>query len=171
MQERTGQYFIGGKPMTLVGTEIKVGDKAPDATVLDNKSAPVNLSAFRGRVVVLCTVPSLDTSVCDTETRTFNKRAAELSDDIAIVVVSADLPYTQKRWCGAAGIDKVSVFSDHRETAVGLAYGLLVKELRILARAVLVIDKAGAVQYIQLVPEMGHEPDYDAALVAAKKLV
>jgi thiol peroxidase len=170
MTERTGRVTVGGAPVTLVGDELKVGDKAPDAELVDNSGRPVKLSSFFGKRLIVSTVLSLETSVCDTETRTFNKRAAELGDDIAIVTVSVDLPFTQKRWCGAAGIDKVRTLSDHRETALGKAFGVLMKEPRLLARAVFVIDKAGVVRYTQLLPEAGREPDYDAALAAAKKL-
>jgi thiol peroxidase len=122
-------------------------------------------------VVVISAVPSLDTPVCDMETRRFNSEAAKLSDDIVILTISMDLPFAQKRWCGAAGVDKVVTLSDHREAEFGKAYGVLIKELRLLARAVFVIDAEGVVRYVQLVNEVAEEPDYDAVISAAKNLV
>jgi len=168
MQERTGVITFQGGPLTLVGPEIKVGGEAPEALVLANDLSPVTISSLRGKVVVLSCVPSLDTPVCDTQTRKFNEAAASLDDDVAIVTASMDLPFAQARWCGAAGIDAVQTVSDHRDAALGNAYGLLIKELRLLARAVLVIDRDGKVRYLQVVPEVTEEPDYDAALAAAK---
>ena len=171
MEERTGLVTIHGDPLTLVGREVKVGDKAPDFTVLDNDLKPVSLSEFKGKVVVLASVPSLDTPVCDMETRRFNTEAANLSEDIAILTISMDLPFAQKRWCGAMGVDKVVTLSDHREASFGQAYGLLIKELRLLARAVLVLDREGVIRHLELVGEVGHEPDYNTALQAAHDLV
>jgi len=160
-----------GNPLTLVGNEIKVGDQAPDFVVLDNDLKPVQFSSYRGKVCIICSVPSLDTPVCDMETRRFNNEAASLSDEVAILTVSMDLPFAQKRWCGAAGVDRVQTLSDHREASFGTAYGLLIKELRLLARAVLVVDKQGKVTYVQLVKEIAEEPDYDAALQAARAAI
>ena len=171
MKERQGAVTLGGNPVTLLGEEIKPGDKAPDFTVLDNDLAPVDFSSFRGRVCVLSSVASLDTSVCDTETRRFNEEAARLGRDVAILTISVDLPFAQKRWCGAAGIDKVQTLSDHRDTSFGKAYGVLIKEARLLARAVFVVDKDGIVRYVQMVKEVGTEPDYNAVLEAVKKLI
>jgi thiol peroxidase len=169
MAERKGVAFMGGRPMTLVGNELKIGDTAPEAVLTDTDFRPVKLSSFRGKLVILSTVLSLETSVCDAETRKFNERAAALGDDAAILTVSLDLPFTQQRWCGAAGIDKVQTLSDYREAALGKAFGVLMKEPHLLARTIFVIDKGGVIRYIQIVPEAGHEPDYDAALAAAKK--
>lgn len=171
MKERQHVVTLGGNPVTLLGEEIKPGDKAPDFTVLDNDLAPVDFSSFRGRVCVLSSVASLDTSVCDTETRRFNEEAARLGGDVAILTISVDLPFAQKRWCGAAGIDKVQTLSDHRDTSFGKAYGVLIKEARLLARAVFVVDKDGVVRYVQTVKEVGTEPDYAAVLEAVKKLM
>lgn len=154
--------------MTLVGSEVKVGQKAPDFEVLDNGLAPVKLSSFAGKVVVLSSVPSLDTPVCDIETRRFNDEAGRLGSDVVILTVSMDLPFAQKRWCGAAGVTHVKTVSDHRDASFGTAYGVLIKELRLLARAVFVVDKTGTLRYIELVKEVTHEPDYDAALKAVK---
>ncbi|HVO83385.1 MAG TPA: thiol peroxidase [Syntrophobacteria bacterium] len=171
MQERKGIVTIHGKPLTLVGNPVKEGDKAPEFTVLDNDLNPVNLSAYKGKVCVISSVPSLDTPVCDIETRRFNTEAGKLSDDVAILTVSMDLPFAQKRWCGAAGVTKVKTLSDHRDASFGNAYGVLIKELRLLTRAVFVVDRKGAVRYVELVKEVTTEPNYDAALEAVKKLV
>jgi thiol peroxidase len=171
MNERTGLITMRGNPLTLIGQEIKPGDPAPDFESLDNELKPVRFSSFRGKVVVISAVPSLDTPVCDMETRRFNSEAAKLSDDIIILTISMDLPFAQKRWCGAAGVDKVITLSDHREAEFGNAYGVLIKELRLLARAVFVADAEGVVRYVQLVNEVAKEPDYDAVISAAKKLV
>jgi thiol peroxidase len=171
MNERAGLITMRGNPLTLIGQEIKPGNPAPDFASLDNELKPVRLSSFRGKVVVISAVPSLDTPVCDMETRRFNSEAAKLSDDIVILTISMDLPFAQKRWCGAAGVDKVVTLSDHREAEFGKAYGVLIKELRLLARAVFVIDAEGVVRYVQLVNEVAEEPDYDAVISAAKNLV
>ncbi len=171
MQERAGAVTMKGNPLTLLGEEIKVGDKAPDFTALDNGLAPVELSSFRGKVCIVCSVPSLDTPVCDIEARRFNEEASKLGPDVAVLVVSMDLPFAQKRWCAAAGVSEVQTLSDHRDASFGAAYGVLIKELRLLARAVFVIDKEGVVQHVELVKEIADEPDYEAALAAAGKLI
>jgi thiol peroxidase len=170
MKERTGLVTIKGSPLTLSGNEIKVGDRAPDVTLLDNDLNPVKLSSFLGKVLVLSSVPSLDTPVCDMETRRFNQEAAKLGSDVVILTISMDLPFAQKRWCGAAGVDRVKTLSDHRDAAFGTTYGTLLKELRLLARNIYLIDKKGTVQYQQLVKEVTNEPDYNAVLRAVKEL-
>ena len=171
MQERNGVITFQGNPLTLLGTELKVGDSAPDVAVLGNDLNPVQLSSYKGKVCVVSVVPSLDTPVCDMQTRRFNEEAGNLGDDVTILTVSMDLPFAQARWCGAAGVDKVVALSDHRDAAFGEAFGVLIKELRLLARAVFIIDREGAIQYIQLVKEVTNEPDYNAALEAVRKLV
>jgi thiol peroxidase len=171
MQERQGLVTIHGNPLTLVGNPVEEGDKAPDFTVLDTDVKPVNLSAYKGKVCVISSVPSLDTPVCDMETRRFNTEAGKLSDDVVILTVSMDLPFAQKRWCGATGVTKVKTLSDHRDASFGNAYGVLLKELRLLARAVFVVDRQGTVRYVELVKEVATEPNYDAALQAVKKLL
>jgi len=170
MSERMNLVTMGGKPVTLLGSELKVGDTAPDFTVTGNDLNPVRLSRFRGRKVIISAVPSLDTPVCDMETRRFNAEAAGLDPDVTILTVSMDLPFAQKRWCGAAGIDKVITVSDHRDAGFGTAYGVLIKDLRLLARAVFVVDREGVVRYVQLVGEVGKEPDYAPVLAAVKAL-
>ena len=171
MQERDGIVTMKGNPITLMGTEPQVGDKAPDFVAVDNDLNPVSFDSFRGKVCIVSSVPSLDTPVCDMETRRFNDEAGRLGDDVEILTISMDLPFAQKRWCGAAGVDKVQTLSDHRDAAFGQAYGVLIKGLRLLARAVFVVDKEGTIRYIELVKEIASEPDYDSILTAVKELV
>ncbi len=166
MAERSGVITFQGNPLTLVGNEVKVGDRAPDFEVLDNGLAPVTLATHKGKVLVISSVPSLDTPVCDMETRRFNAEAGKLGSDVVILTVSMDLPFAQKRWCGAAGVDQVVTVSDHRNASFGEAYGTLIKELRLLTRAVFVVDKTGVVRYVETVKEITQEPDYEAALKA-----
>ena len=168
MQEQPGQITMRGKPLTLVGTPVRVGDKAPQFTAIDTDLQPVTLSSFRGKVVIIASVPSLDTPVCDMETRRFNAEAANLGEDVTILTISMDLPFAQKRWCGAAGVTRLQTLSDHREASFGMAYGTLIKELRLLARAVFVVDRDGVVRYVELVKEIASEPDYDKALEAVR---
>jgi len=170
MVERNEAVTMRGNPLTLVGNELNVGQPAPDVEVLDNDLNPIKLSNYRGKVCIVSTVPSLDTPVCDMETRRFNQEAADLGSDVAILTISMDLPFAQKRWCGAAGVDSVVTLSDHRDATFGKAYGVLIKELRLLARAVFVVDKEGIIRYCQLVPEIAEEPDYDAVIAAVKQL-
>jgi thioredoxin-dependent peroxiredoxin len=171
MSERPGAVTLQGKPLTLLGSEVKAGDKAPDFYTLDNGLSPVNLTNYQGKVVIISSVPSLDTPVCDLETRRFNDEAAKLGKDVVILTISMDLPFAQKRWCGAAGVTHVTTLSDHKDASFGLGYGVLIKELRLLARAVFVVDRQGGIRYVELVKEMTSEPDYDAALAAAKGCV
>ena len=171
MQERAGIITMKGNPLTLVGNEIKVGDKAPDFIALDNNLAPVRLSSFKGKVCVLASVPSLDTPVCDMETRKFNEEASRLGADVVFLTISMDLPFAQRRWCGTSGVTKVQTLSDHRDASFGTSYGVLIKELRLLARAVFVVDQEGIIQHAQLVKEITQEPNYDAVLSALKKLL
>jgi len=154
-----------GNPITLIGPELKVGDKAPDFIAVDNDLTPVSLESFRGKVCIISSVPSLDTPVCDMETRRFNSEASRLGDDVVVLTISMDLPFAQKRWCGAAGVDRV-----HRDGSFGQAYGVLIKDLRLLARAVFVLDKEGTIRYLELVKEIASEPDYEAVLAAVAKL-
>jgi thiol peroxidase len=170
MMERAQAITLHGNPLTLVGKEIAMGSPGPDATLVDNELNAVKLSDYRGKVVVISSVPSLDTPVCDMQTRRFNAEATKLGDAVAILTISMDLPFAQSRWCGAAGVEQVITLSDHRDAAFGEAYGLLIKELRLLGRAVMVLDREGVVRYYQLVKEVSEEPDYDAALEAVKEL-
>jgi thiol peroxidase len=170
MKERAGLITMRGNPLTLVGSEVRVGDRAPDFNVLDNDLSPVHFSSYRGKLCILSSVPSLDTPVCDTETRKFNEEAGRLGTDIRILTISMDLPFAQKRWCAAAGVNKVQTLSDHRDASFGTSYGVLIKELRLLARAVFLVDREGIIQYVELVKELTKEPDYEALLSALKKL-
>ena len=158
-------------PVTLLGNEVKVGDKAPDFTVLANDLSPVSLKDSEGKVRLFSVVPSLDTGVCDAQTRRFNEAAAELGDNVIIYTVSMDLPFAQKRWCGAAGIEAVQTLSDHREASFGQAYGVLIESLRLLTRSVFVVDAQGTVTYVEYVPEATDHPNYEAAIEAVKALV
>jgi len=171
MTTRKGVVTMKGNPLSLVGDELKVGQPAPDFEVLDNGLKPVKFSSYKGKVCVISSVPSLDTPVCDMETRKFNQMATKLSSDVNILTISMDLPFAQKRWCGAAGVDKVVTLSDHRQAQFGNAYGVLIQELRLLARAVFVVDRKGVIQHIQLVREIAEEPDYEAVLKALNELI
>ena len=171
MTERKGLITIKGSPLTLLGTPVKLGQQAPDFQALANDLSPVKLSDFLGKVCIISSVPSLDTPVCDTQTRRFNEEAQKLGKDVFVLTISMDLPFAQKRWCAAAGIENLKTLSDHRDAAFGNAFALLIKELRLLARAVFVLDKDGIIRYIELVPELTDEPNYDAALKAAKQLL
>mgnify|MGYP000353819642 CR=1 FL=1 len=169
--EKQNAITFKGDPLTLVGDEVQVGKPAPVFTAAANDLSDYQLSDDQGKVIVLSSVPSLDTGVCDTETRKFNELASSLGDDVVIVTISLDLPFAQARWCGAAGVDQVKTVSDYKAAEFGQKYGLLIKELHLLARAVMVIDKQGVVQYYQLVPEVTQEPDYEAVVEAVRKLL
>jgi len=158
-----------GNPLTLLGSQPGVGEPALDFEVLANDMSSVKLSELHGKVLVICSVPSLDTPVCDTEVRKFNEQATSLGDDVAVLVISMDLPFAQQRWCGAAGVKNVQTLSDHNQAEFGGKYGVLIKELRLLARTVFIVDKEGVIRYIEVVEELTNEPDYEAALKAAKE--
>ncbi|NQU75079.1 MAG: thiol peroxidase [Planctomycetes bacterium] len=170
MNEHAGIVTFRGQPLTLLGRIACIGEAAPEFTALANDLSEVGLSAYRGKIVVVSCVPSLDTPVCDLQTRRFNKEAVELGDDVVILTISMDLPFAQSRWCGAAGITAVKTLSDHRNAEFGRAYGVLIKELRLLARAVFVIDREGVIRYTQIVKEITEEPDYGAAVLAIRNL-
>ena len=166
--ERTGQTTMGGKPVVLLGTPVAVGDAAPDFTAVGAAWTPTRLSDLKGKVVILSSVPSLDTKVCSIQTRRFNKEAGALGKDIQIVTLSEDLPFAQKRFCSAEKIGNLLVLSDTVDREYGLKYGLLMKGRSLLARAVIVVGKDRKVAYEEIVSEQAHEPDYDKALAAAK---
>jgi len=170
MKERTGIITMKGNPLTLLGNEVNLGERAPDFIALDPNLTPIKLSSYRGKICVISSVPSLDTPVCDTETRKFNEEAGKLGDKIQILTISMDLPFAQKRWCGAAGISKIQTLSDHRDAQFGLAYGVLIKELRLLARAVFLVDQKIDLRYTQLVKEITNEPNYEEIWSELKKL-
>jgi thiol peroxidase len=170
MEERKGIITMKGQPLTLLGKEVKVGEPAPDFEVLANDLSAVKLSSYRGKVCIISSVPSLDTPVCDTMTRRFNQEAVNLGDDVVVLTISMDLPFAQTRWCGAAGVKNVQTLSDHRDASFGTAFGVLIQELRLLARAVFVVDKEGIVRYVQIVSELTNEPDYEAVLNIVKEV-
>ena len=170
MTERTSIVTMKGKPVTLVGKVVKVGQKAPDFEVIANDMSAVKFSSFAGKTCIIASVPSLDTSVCDMETRRFNEEAGRLGSDVVVLTISMDLPFAQKRWCGASGVKNVVTLSDYRYASFGNIYGVLIKDLRLLARTVFVVDKTGIVRYVQIVPEIGTEPNYDTVLKAVKEL-
>ena len=168
--ERTGVITFNGNPLALIGNEVKVGDQMPDCTVVDKNLEIVKLSSFQGKVCIISSVPSLDTSVCDIMTRKFNEEAVALGDDVLVLAISMDLPFAQDRWCIAADVKNVHMLSDHRDASFGRAFGVLIKDLRLLARAVFIADRDGVIRYIEIVDEITHEPDYEAALEAVKKV-
>ncbi len=168
--ERKGLLELGGVGVTIIGPDVEIGQDAPEFTVVDQDWNEVSaLQATEGKVRILAAVPSLSTGVCDRETRRFNEEAAKLGEDIRILTISHDLPWTQKNWCGAAGVEQVWVLSDHKDADFGEKYGTLVKERRILRRAVFVVDKAGKVRYADYMAALGDEPDYDAVIEAARE--
>lgn len=168
--ERKGIVTAQGNPVTLIGPEIKAGDRAPAFVVLDKDLKETRLGDFAGKIKVLSVTPSLDTPVCDMQARRFNKEAADLPGTVVVLNISMDLPFAIGRFCATAGIDRVKAFSDHRDASFGKAYGVLIKELRLLARSIFVIDGADKVSYVEIVPEITHHPDYDKALEAVRKL-
>lgn len=170
MNEQKGIVTMKGNPLTLTGNEVKIGQKTPEFTVLAGDLSPVGLDKFKDKKCVILSIPSLDTSVCSTETKKFNEKAVGLGKDVVVLAISMDLPFAQKRWCVAEGINNVHTFSDHRDASFGTAFGVLIKELRLLARAVFIVDKDHVIRYIQIVKEIASEPDYEAALDALKKL-
>jgi len=162
---------LRGNPFTLAGSEVKVGQAAPDFTAVDNNLQPARLSDAKGKVVILSSVPSVDTPVCDKETRRFNQEAAALGEGIEVWTISVDLPFAQKRWCGAAGVERVKTLSDFRDRAFGQNYGVLLKDgplAGVEARAVFVVGKDGKIKHVEYVSEIANEPNYEAALNAAK---
>lgn len=170
-QERTGAATFKGNPITLVGPELKAGDTAPDFVVSKNLLEEASLSDYSGKIKLISVVPSLDTGVCDAQTRRFNTEAAELGDDVVILTISMDLPFAQARWCGAAGIDRVVTLSDHKEASFGQAYGVLIKEFRLDMRSIFVIDKNNTLAYVEYLAEMSEHPNYEAAVAAVKALL
>lgn len=169
VQERKAK--LKGNPITLVGPQLKVGDKAPDFKLNKDLMNEVSLADYAGKVKLISVVPSLDTGVCDAQTRRFNEEAAGLGENVAILTVSADLPFAQARWCGATGVDKVVTLSDYKTNAFGEAYGVLIKELRLDMRAVFVVDENDTIQYVEVLEEMTEPPNYENAIAATKKIV
>lgn len=166
ISERLGGVTTKGRPLTVLGDPLKVGDMAPSFTLMDAKMRPVLLSDSAGTTRLLSVVPSLDTGICDAQTRRFNEEAARFGPDVTIITVSAEHPFNQRRWCGAAGIERIQVLSDHMELAFGRAYGLAIKEWRLLQRAIFVVDAQDRITYVEYVPEIAQFPDFDGALAA-----
>jgi thioredoxin-dependent peroxiredoxin len=168
--ERKGIVTLQGNPLTLIGPELNAGSHAPDFIVLDAELKPASLKDFSGKTRIISVTPSLDTPVCDLQLRRFNAEAAKMQGDVVVLNISMDLPFAISRFCTSAGIDAVKALSDHRDASFGTAYGLLIKELRLLARAIFVIDKNDVIRYREIVPEIANQPDYDKALEAVKKI-
>lgn len=162
------QVNFKGEPKTLVGKEVKVGDKAPSFTVIANDLSEVTLDDSKGKVRLISVVPSIDTGVCDQQTKKFNEEAAKL-DNVDVLTISVDLPFAQKRWCAAAGIENLQTLSDHRDLSFGINYGVVIEDLRLLARSIFVVDSNDNVVYVEYVPEVTDHPDYEAAINAATK--
>ena len=170
-QERKGVITFKGGPLTLVGAELKVGDTAPDFTLTGNDLSEVKLSDFKGKTVLISAVPSLDTPVCDMQTKRFNEEAGKLPANVVVLTVSADLPFAQARWCGATGSDKVKTASDYKTSDFAKAYGILIKELCLLTRAIFIVGEDSKIQYVEIVKEVTEQPNYDKALSALKAAV
>lgn len=169
--ERKNIFAIKGNPATLLGNPIKVGDKAPEIIASDNSFQDMKLSSLKDKVVIVSVFPSIDTPVCASQTRTFNKKATELSKDVTIITISKDLPFALGRFCAAEGIENIHTLSDFKYSRFGLEYGFLVKENQLLARGVVVIDKLGVVRYIETTKDIIEEPDYDKAIAAVKEIL
>jgi len=165
--ERPGATTLRGNPLTVLGPALKPGDKAPDFKAVDDSLKPLDLAGTGSGVRIFSVVPSLDTPVCDAQTKRFNEEAGKLPD-VKIYTFSMDLPFAQKRWCGAFGVDHVKMVSDHRDGSFGEAYGTLIKDLRIMSRAIFVVDKNNVVRYVEYVKEVGDHPNYESALAAAR---
>ena len=170
-QERSGAVTFKGNPLTLIGPELKAGQQAPEFHLTANDLSTVTLAASAGKTRLISVVPSLDTPVCDQQTRRFNQEAAKLPGDMTVLTVSMDLPFAQKRWCGAAGVDKVQTLSDYKDHTFGPGYGVRIKELGLLSRAIFIVDPGNAIRYVEYVKEVTNHPNYDAALDALKTAV
>jgi len=166
--ENTRTVTFKGLPLTLIGTQLKVGDTAPDAELTANDFSPVRLSSYAGKTRLINVVYSLETSICDAQTHKFNEEATKLGGDVVVLTISADLPFTQKRWCGASGLENVITLSDHRDMAFANAYGVHIKERRLTSRAVFLVDRQNIVRYVEYLPEVAMHPNYDAALQALR---
>ncbi len=165
--ERPGATTLRGNPLTVLGPELKAGDKAPDFKAVDDSLKSIDLASTGSGVRIFSVVPSLDTPVCDAQTKRFNEEAGKLGD-VTIYTFSMDLPFAQKRWCGAMGVDHVKMISDHRDGSFGQAYGTLIKDLRIMSRAIFVVDKSNTIRHVEYVKEVGDHPNYETALAAAR---
>lgn len=165
------QATFKGNPLTLAGNTVKVGDKAPDFTLNKDLVTEVSLKDYAGKIKLISVVPSLDTGVCDAQTRRFNEEAVKMGDQVVVLTVSVDLPFAQARWCGAAGIENVVTLSDYKKHSFGQAYGVLIEEFHLLMRSIFVIDANDTVQYVEYLSEMTDHPNYEAAVEAVRKLI
>jgi len=170
MATKTRTVTFQGAPLTLEGKSLRIGQKAPDVTLVAQDLSKVKLSKLKGKAVLISVVPSLDTPVCDIQTKRFNEEAAKLSEGILILTVSMDLPFAQKRWCLSTGSSKIKTLSDYQGGEFGKGFGVLIKELHLLTRSIFILDKDSKIRYSQIVPEVTQEPDYAAALQALKKI-
>ncbi|HEY2494093.1 MAG TPA: thiol peroxidase [Paenibacillus sp.] len=168
-QSRTATFK--GNPITLIGPALKVGDTAPNFTVSKNLLEEVSLKDYADKIKLISVVPSLDTGVCDSQTRRFNEEAISLGDDVVVLTISMDLPFAQARWCGAAGVERVITLSDHKDASFGEAYGVLIQEFRLDMRSIFVIDKNDTITYVEYLPEMTEHPNYEQAVTAVKELL
>jgi len=177
MQERKDVVTVRGKPVTLLGPELKIGDKAPDfkamncGKLIDQEPKPVSLRDYAGKICLISVTPSLDTPVCDLQARRLNQEAATFPPNVVVINISMDLPYAAKRFCSTAGIEKVEVLSDHKDASFGMAYGVLIKELRLLTRSMFVIDQNGTIRYKEIVPDTTKHPNYEKAIEAVRNLL
>jgi len=169
--KRTGEVTFLGNPLTAIGAKLEPGAKAPEFELLANDLKPVKLSDSAGKVRLLSVVPSLDTPVCDLQTRQFNERIAQFGDDVVGYTVSADLPFAQARWCGSIGDCKIQTLSDHLQMAFGAAYGTHIEELRLEQRSIFIVDRDGVIRYVEYVNEITEHPDYDKAIAKIQELV
>ncbi len=169
--ERNGVATFKGNPITLLGQEVKVGDQAPDFSVQKNLLEEVTLASYEGKIKLISVVPSLDTGVCDAQTRRFNEEATNLGDNVVVLTVSMDLPFAQSRWCGAAGVERVITLSDYKNRNFGETYGVYIKEFGLLMRSVFVVDSSNKVTYADVLTEMTEHPNYEAAIAAVKELI
>jgi thiol peroxidase len=168
-QERPAKFK--GNPITLIGPALKPGDPAPDFTLSKNLLESASLKDFAGKIKLISVVPSIDTGVCDAQTRRFNEEASKLGENVVVLTVSVDLPFAQSRWCAAAGVDRVVMLSDYKNRSFGETYGVLIKEFALDMRAIFVVDASDKITYVQVLEEMTEHPDYDAAIAAVKALL
>ncbi len=171
MEKRSNAVTFAGNPVTVVGAELAVGQKAPDFSLTANDLSTKTLADYEGKVKVISVIPSIDTGVCDAQTRWFNQNVTALGEDVVVLTVSVDLPFAQKRWCAASGIENVVTLSDYKTVEFGKSYGFLIEELRLLSRGIVILDKENVVRYVEYVPEITTAVNFDVAVTATKELL
>ncbi len=171
MEKRSNAVTFAGNPVTVVGAELTVGQKAPDFSLTANDLSNKTLADYEGKVKVISVIPSIDTGVCDAQTRWFNQNITALGEDVVVLTVSVDLPFAQKRWCAASGIENVVTLSDYKTVEFGASYGFLIEELRLLSRGIVILDKENVVRYVEYVPEITTAVNFDATVTATKELL